>query len=214
MKLNKHAWILWGIALATVIVLMIAIPFVRTASWWIAAICTVAMFGLCAYAFHLAFSKNGKLESKLLGWPVFKVGYRALMAQLILGGIIMALSFLCPVWIAVAVEVLLFALTGAALTVKDAAREVVTQSETKLEDKTAGWKAIRARASAIAAQTGNADLKKLAETIRYADPMPTSMDSEIAQMLETLSSYADAENIRKAFVMMEQRKALAKGEKK
>ena len=32
-------------------------------------------------------------------------------------------------------------------------------------------------------------------------------------MLEILSSYADAENIRKAFALMEQRKALAKGSK-
>ena len=54
---------------------------------------------------------------------------------------------------------------------------------------------------------------KLAEEIRYADPKPTSMDGEIAQMLETLSSYADAANIKKAFLMMEQRKALGKAEK-
>ena len=50
--------------------------------------------------------------------------------------------------------------------------------------------------------------------IRYADPTPTSMDGEIAQMLETLSSYADAENIKKASAMIEQRKALAMESKK
>ena len=40
------------------------------------------------------------------------------------------------------------------------------------------------------------------------------MDGEIAQMLETLSSYADAANIKKAAAMLEQRKALAKESKK
>ena len=40
-----------------------------------------------------------------------------------------------------------------------------------------------------------------------------NMDGKIAQMLERLSSYADSENIRKAFAMMEQRKVKAKEEK-
>ena len=213
MKLNKHAWAIWGIVLAVVIVLMIVIPFARTAAWWVGAACTVVMFGLCAYAFHMAFRKDGKLESKLLGWPIFKVGYTALIAQIVVGGIIMGIAAFCPVWAAVIAELIVFAITGVCLTVKDAAREVVTQSETKVEDKTAAWKAIRARANAVAAESGHPDLKKLAEIIRYADPTPTSMDGDIAQMLETLSSYADAANIKKAFVMMEQRKSLAKDSK-
>ena len=80
MKLNKHAWAIWGIVLAVVIVLMVVIPFARTAAWWVGASCTIVMFGLCACAFHMAFRKDGKLESKLLGWPIFKVGYTALIA--------------------------------------------------------------------------------------------------------------------------------------
>ena len=213
MKLNKHAWILWGIALAAVLLLMIVLPFARTAAWWIAAVCTVLMFFLCAYTFHLAFTKDEQMESKLLGWPIFKVGYTALIAQIIVGGILMGLSFLCPVWMAGAVETLVFALSAISLTVKDAAREAVTQGERKVEDKTAPWKAIRARAAAIAAESGHPDLKKLSETIRFADPTPTSMDGEIAQMLEKLSGYADAANIKKAFALLEQRKALGKEEK-
>ena len=214
MKLNKHAWAIWGIALVAVIALMVVIPFVRTAAWWVGAVCTVVMFGLCAYAFHMAFSKDGKLESKLLGWPIFNVGYTALIIQIVVGGIIMGIASFCPVWAAVIAELIVFAITGVCLTVKDAAREVITQSEAKIEDKTAAWKAIRAKANAVATESGHPDLKKLAEMIRYADPTPTSMDGDIAQMLETLSSYADAANIKKALLMMEQRKTLAKEEKK
>ena len=213
MKLTKHAWLIYAITLVAVLVLLIVIPFARTAAWWVGAGCTVVMFGLCAWAFHMAFGKDGKLESKLLGWPIFKVGYTALIAQIVVGGIIMGITAFCPVWAAVIAELIVFAVTGVCLTVKDAAREVVTQSEAKVEDRTAAWKAIRARANAVAAESGHPDLKKLAEIIRYADPTPTSMDGDIAQMLETLSSYADAANIRKAFTMMEQRKALAKEEK-
>ena len=43
MKLSKHAWTIWGILLVAALVLMVLIPFSRTASWWIAAICTVLL---------------------------------------------------------------------------------------------------------------------------------------------------------------------------
>ena len=49
MKLSKHAWTIWGILLVVALVLMVLIPFSRTASWWIAAICTVLMFLLAAW---------------------------------------------------------------------------------------------------------------------------------------------------------------------
>lgn len=213
MKLTKHAWVLWSVALAVVLVLALVIPFARTAVYWMALGCTAAMFGMCALAFVRAFRKDNKLESKLLGWPIFKVGYTSLIVQIIVGFALMGLAALCPVWAAALAEVAVFASTAVCLTVKDAAREAVTAAEVKLTDNTAAWKAIRARASQVAAETGHPDIRKLAEDIRYADPTPTAMDGEIAQMLETLSSYADAANIAKAKALMEQRKTLAKAGK-
>ena len=213
MKLTKHAWILWGIALAVVLVLALVIPFVKTAVYWIGLLCTVVMFGVCALAFVRAFRKDSTVESKLLGWPIFKVGYVALIVQIIVGFALMGLAALCPVWAAAIAEVVVFAVTAFCLTVKDAVREAVTTAEVKVTDNTAAWKAIRARANAIAAETGHPDIKKLAEEIRYADPTPTSMDGEIAQMLETLSSYADAENIAKSRKLIEQRRTFIKATK-
>ena len=213
MRLNKHAWAVWGITLLVVIVLMALIPFVRTASWWIAAGCTILMFGLCAYAFVLAFRKDNTLESKVLGWPMFKVGYTALIAQIIVGAILMGIASFCPVWVAVIVELILFAGTGLCLIAKDAAREVVRNSEASIADRTSAWKAIRNRANSIAISSGNPELKRLAEAIRFADPTPTSLDVQVSELLETISSHPDEANISRAFQLMDQRKTLAKEEK-
>ena len=213
MKLNKHAWAVWGITLLVVIVLMALIPFARTASWWIAAGCTVLMFGLCAYTFVLAFRKDNTLESKVLGWPIFKVGYTALIAQIVVGAILMGIASFCPVWVTAIVELILFAGTGLCFIVKDAAREVVRNGEASIADRTGDWKAIRNRANAIAISSGNPELKRLAEAIRFADPTPTSMDGQISELLETISSHPDEANISRAFQLMDQRKTLAKEEK-
>lgn len=213
MKLTKHAWIIWGIALVTVVVLAFVIPFARAAVYWLALAATLGMFGICAAAFARAFRTGETLESKLLGWPIFKVGYTALAVQVPVGFALMGLAALCPVWIAMTIELVIFALTGVSLTARDAARAVVTQSEAYVADNTQAWKAIRAKANALAASTGNAELKKLAEEMRYADPTPTGMDGELNQMMDTLSSYATAENIDKAIKMLEKRKLLSKEEK-
>ncbi len=111
MKLSKHAWTIWGILLVVALVLMVLIPFSRTASWWIAAGCTVLMFLLAAWTFYAAFRKDG-LESKILGWPIFKVGAVALAVQVVLGFALMGLAALCPAWVTALAEVLIFAVTG------------------------------------------------------------------------------------------------------
>ena len=197
MELNKHAWAIWGIVLAVVIALMILIPFVRTTVWWIAAGCKVLMFGLCAFTFVRAFRRDRTMESKVLGWPIFRVGYSALTVQVIVSAVLMGTAAFCPVRAAAIAEIIVFAVTGVCLTVKDAAREAVTDSEASIIDNTATWKAIRGRAKEIAVETNHPEIRKLAEEIRFADPTPTSMDGQIAEMLETLSSYANADNIRK-----------------
>ncbi len=213
MKLTKHAWMIWGIALVTVAVLAFVIPFTRAAVYWLGLAATVGMFVVCAAAFARAFHAEENLESKLLGWPIFKVGYTTLAVQVLVGFVLMGLAALCPVWVAIVIELIVFALTGVSLTVRDAARAVVTQSEAHVTDNTQAWKVLRAKANALAASTGNAGLKKLAEEMRYADPTPTSMDGELNQMMDTLSSYATAENIDKAMKLLEKRKLLGKEEK-
>ena len=195
MKLSKHAWTIWGILLVVALVLMVLIPFSRTASWWIAAICTVLMFLLAAWTFYAAFRKDG-LESKILGWPIFKVGAVALAVQVVLGFALMGLAALCPAWVTVLAEVLIFAVTGICLTVKDAA----------------AWKAIQQKANALAASV-DADMKRLAEEIRFADPMPTSIDGEIAAQVDALAAGANPEGVKKILTLLERRKAFAKANK-
>ena len=86
---------------------------------------------------------------------------------------------LCVRQTTVLAEVLIFVVTGICLTMKDAAHVVVSQSEARMADSTAGWKVIGQGANALAA-SGDADMKRLAEEIRFAAPMPTSIDGEIA----------------------------------
>lgn len=214
MKLSKHAWILWTISLFVTLALALLIPFVHTSVYWFGLGCIGVMFALCAFTFVRAFRKDKTLQSKLLGWPIFKVGYTATIIQIVVGCVLMALAGLCPLWIALIVEIILFAAAITCLTVKDAAREAIVQFEANIPDNTAAWKAIRARANALAAESGNPELRKLSDEIRFVDPNPSSIDDEISKQMEIISKNADAENIRRAFSLLRQRKSLIKEEKR
>lgn len=214
MKLSKHAWILWTISLFVTLALALLIPFVHTSVYWLGLGCIGVMFALCAFTFARAFRKDKTLESKLLGWPIFKVGYTATIVQIAVGFILMALAGLCPLWIALLIEIILFAAVCFCLTVKDAAREAIVQFEANIPDKTDAWKALRARANALAAESSNPEMRKLADEIRFADPNPSSLDEAISHQLEILSNDASAENIQKAFSLLCQRKSLIKEEKR
>ena len=211
MKLSKHAWIIWGIALVAVLALAFIIPFIHSATFYLALAAMLAMFGICAGGFVRAFRTGDSLESKLLGWPIFKVGYTALAAQILIGFVLMALAVLCPVWVAAVAEVLVFAVTGMSLTVRDAAREVVTKSETQAADNTQAWKAIREKAANLAAV--NPKLARLAEEIRYADPMHCAMDEQIDGALNALRENASEEMIGNALRLVQERNRIAKSSK-
>ena len=104
------------------------------------------------------------------------------------------------------------AVTGICLTVKDAARVVVSQSEARMADSTAAWKVIRQKANALAA-SGDADMKRLAEEIHFADPMLTSIDGEIAAQVDALAAGENGKNVQNLLKQLEQRKLLSKHEK-
>ncbi len=97
---------------------------------------------------------------------------------------------------AVLAEVLIFAVTGICLTVKDAA----------------AWKAIQQKANALAASV-DADMKRLAEEVCFATPMPTSIDGEIAAQVDALAAGANPEGVKKILTLLERRKAFAKANK-
>lgn len=213
MKLTRHAWILWGISLVIVTAVAFLIPFAHTAVYWIVLGCTGMMFILCACTFVRAFRQDQNLESKLLGYPIFKIGCAATLLQIILALILMSLSQLCPVRIAILAEILLFGATVFCLTTRDAARETVVHFEAGIPDTTDAWKAIRAQANALAAETGDPEIRRLAEEIRYADPTPSSLDEAITAQMELLSTPADPAILHQLFALLQQRKMLIKSEK-
>lgn len=169
MKMGKHAWGIWSIALVVVLAFAFLLPFTHNAVYFIALASMLLAFVLCAWSFWRSFALQEDVFNKYMGWPIFQVGLLALAAQLVVGFGLMALAFLCPVYVALLMEIVLFAAAGVGLITREAARHVVEQSEQPLPDRTAAWKEVR-RKAAVLEVPQNAEWKKLLEDICYADP--------------------------------------------
>lgn len=217
MKLKKHALIILVILVVMFNAVIFFLPLKHNPVFWIMWGGSMVMFAVVAAAYIRAFHRDMDLFSKVLGWPIFKAAWMMLVLQIFLCAVMLVLNQLLTVRIryAALAEVLLFGIAGIFLITRDAAVQVVHSSEraVQVENNTAQWKIIRAKAAALAESTGNAELKKLAEDMRYADPTPTTIDHEIDAMMDTLSSYATAENIQKARHLLLKRKGGREGER-
>lgn len=195
MKLGKHAWGIWGIALVVALAFAFLLPFTHNAVYFIALFFTLLAFVLCAWSFWRSFALKDELFSKYMGWPIFKVGLTALAAQFVLGFGLMMLAFLCPVYIALLLEIGLFATVSVGLIAREAARQMVEQSEQSLSDKTAVWKEVRRKVATLEVPQ-NAEWDKLLEDIRYADPTDNEQSLPYTRkILELLDGPVDADTL-------------------
>lgn len=208
--MNKVA-LMSAILCVVYVALAMLIPFAHNIVFGVAFCTTLILFVLAAVACKAAIAKEEGWQSRLLGWPIFKVAAMMLIAQIALSFVLMAVSRVVPIWAAAVIEGLMMAATLFTMLGKSVARDVVNQTERVVSDKTQAWKAIRAKANMLAA--GNPKLAKLAEEIRFADPTPCSMDAQIDAVLDALGEDASDAAIDRAMRLMAQRKATAKSEK-
>lgn len=174
-----------GIALAIIAILAVVynviffvVPWnsgMSVAATWITYGCTwlALIFGGAVTA--VAFSKK-ELKSRIFGIPVHCVGYTVLLIQLLIDGVVMGVGHWYEIafWIPTIVEVLLFALATIMVIARAANRDFIDSIDKK-EVKEAYIKQLRIEVdSLVEANTIdaiNSDLVKLAETVRYTDPV-------------------------------------------
>lgn len=199
MKLNKttiRGILALVIILAVFQILAFVIPFPHGGPFWVGF-----AFGLIAILIqlpilYLAFQNTQIPRSKIYGIPIARVGVAYGVAQMILSYISMALGFIpgFPYWVPLVLSVLLLAAAALGVLATDATRDEVERQDEVLRRDTTRMRALQAFSKDLAANCPNpeaaADLKKLADRIRYSDPVssPATIEYEerLSAMLEEL----------------------------
>ena len=224
MKNKIRTWIVLAIILVVYSVIAFALPFVHTAVFWLSYLFAVVAIAVQVYVLHTAFMKEQSVKSKFYGFPVANVGFFYLVAQLVLGLIMMALAAKIAVWIPVVLYVILLGVAAVGFIAADAMHDEVERQDVQLKKDVSVMRGLQSKVNGIVGLCGadvREDVVKLAEELRYSDPVSNDALAEIEGELSTCvdelqaavvdgESTAIRELCRKASVTLMERNRLCK----
>ncbi len=193
-KNNVRWWVVFGVVLVVFNVLAFALPFVKTPVFFVSYGFTMAAILAQIYVIRTAFFQGEELKSKFYGFPIARVGVIYLAAQLILGLIFMAVGTYVPVWIPIVVYTLLLGAAVIGFVAADAARDEVERQDVKQVKEVFVMRSMQASVNAMVDQCEPGELQtavqKLAESLRYSDPVSNdalaSIEAQLADSIRQL----------------------------
>lgn len=194
-------WVLLGVVLVVYNVLAFALPFPKTAVFAVSYLFSMIAILAQIYVIRTAFYRGEGVKSKFYGFPIAKVGVLYLAIQLIGGLVFMALGLAVPVWLPLVLYVVLLGIAVAGFVAVDAARDEVIRQEVKLEKNVSRMREFQAKGQALVTLNKVPEaarpLEKLAENLRFSDPVSNEALAEIedrlAECLAQLQSEVSAQ---------------------
>lgn len=197
-KNHVMSYLALGIVFALFNVIAFVIPTDKTTTFWTAYGFSVVAFAAQIPLWKIAFGKKDTLKSKFLGIPVIHVGITYLIIQLIAFAIFMIFPML-PVWLAIVVCSIILAIATLCAIAGQAGANEINRVEEKIKVKRAFIQFLQIDIEMLAeTETDNETktaLKKLAEKVRFSDPMSHEMlvelESRRSAKVEEMKTAAD-----------------------
>ena len=187
LKSKQKGVLILALLLVVFTVIAFALPFKKNALFWVSYIFGVLAILTQVYVLRSAFGGK-EVRSRFYGFPVAKVGFIALVMQLVLSFLFMALSAICPLWIAIVAFLLLFCLMGIGLLSTEMVRDEITRQDKNAIDDTSCMNTLRSIVYPLADQCKDQETKKalrgLADAFRYSDPVSDPSFKTIEEELE------------------------------
>ena len=188
MKTNrKFAYLFLAAFYALFNLIAFLIPANKTEIFWISYCATTIAFISQIIIWKLGFKNGAKIESKFLGIPIIYIGILYLIVTLIAFVVFMIFSGLRP-WIAIITFAIVTTIFFSCLVGAMAVRREIKSIDKRISIKTRYIKSVQMEIELLAQQEENKDnkiaLTKLAEKIRYSDPIS---DDSINELEKTIS---------------------------
>lgn len=195
MKKKGMAYAVLAIVFALINVIAFAVPTEKTSTFWIAYAFTAVAFLAQIVVWQFSFKSDDKLKSKFLGIPIISVGVTYLVIQIIAFAVFLIFPTI-PSWIAIIVCAVITGVSAICLIGTDIARKEIDRVEKKVGKKVFYIKSLQIDVEMLAKNEADANikeaLKKLADKIRFSDPMSSEelscIEAEIAEKVKELKT--------------------------
>ena len=196
-KNSTKGYVILGILFALISIIAFAVPTTKTATFWIAYVFTAAAFAAQIIIWNKALGKE-ELKSKFLGFPVVHIGIVYAIIQVVAFAIFLFVPTL-PAWSAIVVCSVIAGVSAVCMISVDAGRNEIERVEAKVKQKVFYIKSLQVDVELLANNEPDSVIKtallKLAEKIRFSDPMSYSelevVEKELADKIYALKTSAD-----------------------
>ena len=179
-----------AVLLALAHLLVFLLPFYHGVIFWFSYVFLLIAFGVAAAAFVLAF--RGQLTSRFYGIPIAKVGVLYLAVQAVLSLVFMALGRVVPFGIVLVADAVLLGAAVLGLVAQDIARDHIQALDARLDTAVSVIRSAQSTLNLLVSRCDNlecrAAVQKLADELRYSDPVSSS---ELAQIEADLCAAID-----------------------
>lgn len=171
-------------------IVFFCIPFPKTIAAYIELLFTWAAFGISYLIYRNAFDDAQSLQSKVYGFPIFRLGYLYLAVQCILGFLVGLIGYVVdvPIWVVIMLSVLILGAALIGAIAADQVRNTIEQTEQQSAQQTKTMTYFRLDVSELSDKAGSTELKeqmrKLEEEAKYSDPVSGDSLKEIEQQLQ------------------------------
>ena len=218
MKKNRFiSYLSLGIVFLLFHVIAFVIPIgEKNAAFWTAYAFSIVAFAIQIPLWKIAFGKKKSLNSKFLGIPIIHVGLIYLIVQLIAFSVFMIFSAL-PTWLAIIVCAIILAIFALSSITGQAGTGEISRLDEKIKVKRAFIQFLQMDIETLANSESDSETKilltKLAEKVRFSDPMSHEMlgdlESRITAKVEEMKKTDD-----KKYLIQEIETLLAERNKK
>lgn len=197
------------------------VPFVHTAAFWYSYAFGLVALGLVWAVLYLFMIKKTDVKSKFYGFPIVRIGVIYAVVQLIASLLVMALAQWIPGWIPMLIYAIGLGVTVIGLVGAEAVSDEIQIQDSKLKKDVTVMRSAQSKVRQLAAQCDEPLLKKLAEEIRYSDPVSSDAicdaEADLCAALDQLQQAVvdgDRESVatlsRQALALLDERNRLCK----
>lgn len=190
-KKSKSIFVLDLIVCLLFSVCFFLVPFKKDASTIISFFFGITSIIYSGYIIEKVVNYDGPLKSKFYGFPLIKVAYLYVIAQVVFSLIIFIVSFFLkvPVWIPIVISIVLLGCAIMGSIIMEEVKEVIQEVERTVVVDTKNMTELKSLASSVLSVYQNKELlkplEKLSEEFKYSDPVSTDQSKPLEEELRT-----------------------------
>lgn len=172
------------------------VPFSKNMVFWIAYFFSVIAILMQVNTLHEMMKSRALIKDRMYDFPVLRISVLYLALQITSGLLLMGFSTKIPVFAAALIEVVILAAAVMGFFAARSARAEALRQDDRLEEELIKMKELQSRVALLISQCEETQIReilhKLAEEVRYSNPLSREITEEIEEEISVLFTEIEA----------------------